>query len=61
VGDVNLTDKNYATFKKKNQLFVLGLSDSTCETCCHSEPLLSRLREEFQVGNYLNKVRFTIG
>jgi len=56
VSDFNLTDKSYANFKKKNSLFILGMSDSTCQSCCTSEPLLNKLRQDFQSGNYMNKV-----
>lgn len=52
VGDMNLTDKNYAQFKKKNPMFVLGMSDSNCALCCTSETFLKALRDDFQAGHY---------
>lgn len=48
VGDVHLTTSNYMKFKKENKLFVLGISDSECVHCCHSEPLLHQMWEDFQ-------------
>ena len=30
----------YTKMVKENHFFILGVSDSTCETCCDSEPLL---------------------
>jgi hypothetical protein len=55
VGDINLSDKSYESFKKQNQLFILGMSDSNCERCCQSEPLLKEALEEFKQENYINK------
>ena len=45
VGDVWLDDQNYMKFKKKHKLFILGVSDSTCDkgVCCHSETVLNSL------------------
>ena len=48
IGDTFLTTSNFMKFKKDNQLFVLGISDSECVHCCHSELLLHSLWEDFQ-------------
>jgi len=29
------------SLKKKNEIFVLGVSDSQCETCCQTEGILA--------------------
>ena len=55
VGDIVLTQPAYEKFKKDNNLFVLGLSDSTCSACCVSEPMLSRLHADFKEGLYTHK------
>lgn len=44
-------------FKKKNPLFVLGVSNSECVGCCYSEPLLKKIHNEFSVGNFMYKGR----
>lgn len=46
VGDVVLTKTTYDKFKKDNNIFILGLSDSTCSGCCVSEPMLSNLHQD---------------
>lgn len=43
-GDLNLTKANYDTFKAQHRVFVLGLSDSDCETCCYMESMLHHLK-----------------
>ena len=50
-----LTHSTYEKFKKDNNLFVLGLSDSTCVACCVNEPMLSRLHSDFKQGLYTHK------
>ncbi|CDW90844.1 UNKNOWN [Stylonychia lemnae] len=55
VGDQNLTQSNFEKFKKANNLFVLGLSDSGCPQCCTSEELLLSLQQDFSTSKYLNK------
>jgi hypothetical protein len=49
VGDVFLNDENYMKFKKKHKVFILGASDSKCESgsCCHSETVLKSLQKQF--------------
>ena len=44
VGDIQLNSNNFNKFKKDNKLFVLGISDSDCDDCCSSEPLLRDLQ-----------------
>ena len=34
VGDVWLDSGNFPQFKKSNKLFILGISNSQCDTCC---------------------------
>ncbi|CDW89510.1 UNKNOWN [Stylonychia lemnae] len=55
VKDVLLTSANWDSFKKKNELFILGVSDSECPLCCQSEPLLKELQDLFQNNKYLYK------
>ena len=57
VGDVNLTDKNIDAFKKQNPVFIIGMSDSTCDLCCTTEPLLKELHDLFLSGQHTYKVR----
>lgn len=42
-------------FKKSNEIFVLGISDSECSLCCQSEPLLKELQDLFQSGKFQYK------
>jgi alpha-L-arabinofuranosidase len=60
VGHVHLTDKNYAKFKKEvmksSKVFILGASDSSCDTCCFTEALLDSLKENFDSKKYTAKV-----
>jgi hypothetical protein len=42
-------------FKKKHPVFILGVSNSECSTCCYSEPLLQEIAQEFDAGNFLHK------
>ena len=47
-GHIQLTDKNYTKWKKdNNKLHVLGISDSSCQDCCHTESILSQLKDKF--------------
>ena len=56
IGHKWLTDGNYKKFKKENQkLFVLGVSDSSCNRCCQSESVLNQLKEEFDAKVYTGK------
>ena len=32
---------HWVSLKKKNEIFVLGVSDSLCETCCQTEGILA--------------------
>ena len=55
-GHIKLTDHNYKQWRKDNQkLHVLGVSDSSCNTCCHSEKILSLLKEKFDDGTFTGK------
>ena len=33
-GNVRLSKSSWTKFKKQNKIFVLGISDSKCTTCC---------------------------
>lgn len=59
VGHLNLTDKNYARFKKdvmaSSKVFILGASDSSCETCCFTEALLNNLKILFDKKKFTGK------
>jgi hypothetical protein len=44
VHDVRLDVNNYEEFRKKNKVFILSVSDSSCPTCCEDEPLLKFLQ-----------------
>jgi len=55
VGHEWLTDKNYNSFKKKNSMFVLGISDSSCNRCCYTEPLFDILKRQFDDKTYTGK------
>ena len=50
--DEILDDSNYYEFKKQNKLFILGVTDSTCPTCCQDEPLLGFMQENIGNGTY---------
>ena len=50
VYDIMMDDTNWISFKKKNKIFILGISNSECETCCQNEPLL-----RFMQGSMKNK------
>jgi len=52
VGDQMLDSKNYYDFKKKNKVFILGVSDSNCVECCQDEPLLAFLTKSFEEKTY---------
>jgi len=60
VGHINLTDANYAKFKKEvmatSKIFVLGASDSSCDQCCFTEELLSNLKILFDTKKYTGRV-----
>jgi hypothetical protein len=51
------TQREYEDFKAKNKVFVIGISDSTCNECCRSEPILSELQVMFQSKLYTARVR----
>lgn len=34
--------------KKKHKVFILAISDSTCDTCCKSEPMLDDVKKMFK-------------
>lgn len=48
VGDVNLTVSNFDKFKKDNEVFILGISDSQCEHCCYTEGMLNGIHTGLQ-------------
>lgn len=52
VGDMHLTDDNYFKFKKKNFMYVVGVSSAECETCCALEPLLNELHDLVKDKSY---------
>ena len=54
---MNLTDKNFDLFKKKNPVFILGLSAKDCTQCCQTEDILNQFSQESKDGNYQYKVR----
>lgn len=55
-GHIRLTDKNYKQWRKDNEkLHVLGVSDSSCDTCCHSEKILALLKQSFDAKTYTGK------
>ena len=35
------TDETFISFKKKNEIMIVGISDSQCETCCQTEGILA--------------------
>jgi len=43
-------------FYKDNPMFVLGFSDSRCDNCCWTEPLLKELELAFDAGLHSWKV-----
>ncbi len=45
-GTVRLSTKSITKFKHSNDFFVLGISDSSCDTCCYSELLLYNYGKE---------------
>jgi hypothetical protein len=38
-----LKQKDYDDFLELNPFFIIGVSDSSCRTCCESEKLLNEL------------------
>ena len=55
-GHIQLTDKNYAKWRKDNEkLHILGVSDSSCKDCCHTEQILEKLKEKFDSKVYTAK------
>jgi hypothetical protein len=38
----------FEKFKKDNEVFVLGISDSQCEHCCFTEGMLNSVHSGFQ-------------
>ena len=42
-------------YKKKTKFFILAVSNSECNNCCQSEPLLKKTHDEFKTGNWLYK------
>jgi len=55
VGDYNLTTANFDKYKKSNNIFVMGISDSSCLGCCTSEEFLNDLYQDFQNEIYTFK------
>ena len=45
-GNVRLNSKSFKKFKTSNKLFVLAVSDSSCEKCCYSEFLIQNFIKE---------------
>lgn len=50
IGNILLDKSNYEKFTKENEVFIFGVSDSTCEECCSSEPLLAYLMKLIKEG-----------
>ena len=57
IGDYNLTQNNFMKFKKQNKLFVLGIADSQCRSCCQSEPMLKVVSKLFADGHYTYRTK----
>ena len=57
IGDYNLTQNNFMKFKKQNKLFVLGIADSQCRSCCQSEPMLQVVSKLFKDGHYTYRTK----
>lgn len=47
-----LTDDNFYEFKKKHKVYVIGVTDSQCPTCCQDEPLLYFLQTHLENKTY---------
>ncbi len=56
VGDVNLTHANFNTFKKANNIYILGVSDLQCDHCCFLEGMLNNVHTDLQTKIYSFKV-----
>ena len=56
VGNENLISSKaeWEAFTKKHPFFVLGVGDSSCKLCCHSEPVLNDLLEKVKDKNLLS-------
>jgi hypothetical protein len=53
VYDVKIdTNAKWLDFKKKNKLFILGISDKQCLTCCQDEPLLAFIKNAMHNKTY---------
>ena len=51
-----LTKKNFKNWKESNKkLAIIGVSDATCDVCCHTEPLLEKLTAAFDAKKYTGK------
>lgn len=50
-----LDSSNWDSFKKNNEVFILGISDSLCRTCCQNEPFLKKLQTIFHEGKFKYK------
>jgi hypothetical protein len=46
VGDMNITANNFDKIKKENEVFILGISDIQCDTCCFTEGILDMIYSE---------------
>ena len=46
------TNAKWLDFKKKNKLFIVGISDSKCYTCCQDEPLLYFVKNAMKNKTY---------
>ena len=57
VGDffIDNPDSDFKSFKLQNNVFILALSDSTCDSCCKGENLLEEIRQMFIAGDILVK------
>jgi len=57
IGNILLDRSNYDKFTKDNEVFIFGVSDSSCPECCSSEPLLAYLMNLVKEGqlSYQNK------
>lgn len=65
VGDffVDNSTLSLKEYKAKNKVFILALSDSTCDNCCKGENLLEEIRQMFIAGDisYKGKHLFCFG
>lgn len=51
-----LNNNNFKKWKESNKkLAILGVSDSSCNVCCHTEAILDKLKKEFDAKKYTGK------